>query len=434
MTSGTGRVPRERIAGNCGAPRIAVALLLSITIAGCATRTQRANSPPPSDDPLVAYQTQVATGSCVYRIRPEAALGGLAGALLSSVITQGVNYFGSALAEAAKETNDTVTANRNVEISAERFGPCMQIVRGWFHRGFFRDAESTAAFDDAARTWAAAGNAGAVNVDQLTLLWQRRMWLAAQPDFVFEAEVVRTTVKTAPDSTLLTLTPAFARLDHPISSAVLRPSKARSIAVFFAFHKADEDPSAPGTATGGLTVGLLRPGVALTFPPPVRDTNDTPNRGNDESKWFSISLGNASQPMTISALVSEHQDASAFLQFVADVFGGAKPELTNALQTALVPSTRAAAREGERAAAEAATTAYESALVAALASATACADTVTDALATASDLRGKLRSFNQAARVLGRTQVSEAIVPLVLDASKVRDGCAAASAELHKVL
>jgi hypothetical protein len=121
---------------------------VSLALAGCATRTQRADSEPPSPDPLLVYETEVSTGDCVYGSGNESALAGI---LALNAITQGVNYFGKALEEAAKETNDHAVANRNVEVTGSTFGPCMQIVRGWFHRGFFSADESRKAFDEAKR-------------------------------------------------------------------------------------------------------------------------------------------------------------------------------------------------------------------------------------------------------------------------------------------
>jgi len=334
------------------ADRLALLLVSSmLALGGCASRIQRADSAPPSPDPLLVYETEVTTGDCVYGSGNESALAGL---IAGNVISAGVNYFGKALDEAAKETNDHVVANRNVEVTAKTFGPCLQIVRGWFHRGFFSAEESTRTFTDATRTWVVADSSGPVTVDLLAKFWQRRMWLAAQPDFIFEARVVQTNATSPADATLLTLVPVFARLDVPISAAVLRPSKDRDVAVFFAFHKASEDPSAPGTANGGLSLGRLKPGVGLKFPPPISGTTNTPNRSSGESKWFTVALDTTTKPMTISALVSEHQDASAFLQFVSDVFTASKPAITTAIQTAAIPSMGAAAEETDRGKAESA--------------------------------------------------------------------------------
>src|SRR5205085_4423843 len=100
------------------------------------TRTQRANSDPPDPDPLLVYQTQVTTGSCLFHPPKRAArsfLDPITGALLGSFVEQGINQIGQALQEAAKETSDTAGAFRNVEITAQTVGPWLPVVRGLFH-------------------------------------------------------------------------------------------------------------------------------------------------------------------------------------------------------------------------------------------------------------------------------------------------------------
>lgn len=406
-----------------------------LACAGCAYRMQRADSAPPSDDPLLAYQTQVATGDCVFAPPPEKAsldkvrkaFAPIGEALLGGAIDQALNSVGQALQEAAKATDDQAIAARNVEVNGDTFGPCMRVVRGWFHRGFADGNESDKVLHESEHTWAAAENNGAVDAKNLSAFWKSRMWLAAQPDFLFEAQIVPTTIAGTSEARLLTLAPVYARLDHPISRAVLRPSRTRDVGVFFAFHTPEQDPSAPGTANGGIALGRLPPGVAVRFPPPVTETALTPNRGNDESRWFTIALPKATDKaaFTISALVTEHQDSSPVLQFFADVFGSAKPQISNTLQTALVPSQRQQAAETQTTQAESALSAYEDALVNALDAATACAADATSGLGAAAKVRALLRTFNQAARAAHRSgsAIDENIVPLSADPKKVQAGC-----------
>jgi len=412
--------------GNAGR---SVAILAAFLSAGCAYRMQRADSDPPSADPLLAYQTQVVTGDCIFGKPPDKMrllLAPIADALLGSAIEQAVNSVGQALQEAAKATDDQAAAARNVEINANTFGACLQVARGWFHRGFADEQESDKVRTQSAATWAAAERKGVIDPDNLKRFWDRRMWLAEQPDFLFEAQVVPTSITGGSDSTLLTLAPVYARLDYPISRAILRLSKERDVGMYFAFHTPEQDPAAPGTANGGLILGRLRPGVAMRYPPPVLDTDQTPNRGNDESRWFSIALPKDmidKKALTISALVTEHQDPSPFLQFWADVFGGAKPQITSTLQTALVPSLRQQAKETQATQAENALTAYEDALVKALDAATTCAASSNSGLGTAASVRGLLRAFNQAARAANRGTISEDTVPMSSDTMKVQSGC-----------
>ena len=74
----------------------------------------------------------------------------------------------------------------------------------------------------------------------------------------------------------LTLAPVYARLDEPISKSPLRASAARDVAVFFAFHDATSEPSAPSNASGGLALGRLERAADVRFPPADVSTLDTP--------------------------------------------------------------------------------------------------------------------------------------------------------------
>jgi len=409
-------------------------LLLCVASAldGCAVRTARQDSAGPSTPLATVYRTEVAMGSCVFRPRQEAFAAAIGSALLSSVVSQGVNYVSRALSEAAKETTDKATATRNIEVDQLTFGPCVQVVRGWFYRGFQNDDESRRVFSEATSTWASASDSNAIDPGKLTLFWQRQLWLAAQPDFVFEAEAVTFSGPATANSAVLALTPVYARLDHPIMMSSLRRSAARDVAVFFAFHEASASPDAPSPGSGGMVLGKLEPGQGVTFPPSV--PRPEPNRGADESRWFSVSVGSAKKPMTVATAVTEHQDASAFLQFVADVFSDAKQPITTALQEAIVPAKREQAQETERTREETALNTYEDSLSKALTAAAACANNVTDPLGTASDVRSKVRTLNKNARAAGRGQVDENLVPLSTDSPRVKNGCVALRDRLQSSL
>ena len=416
--------------------RIALGVLVAlVAISGCATRTYRADAAPTTGAPPTLYGTQVAIGECVFKPpgRAPAVAGAIATALASGAIAQGVNHLGRAIEEAAKATNDRVVASRNLEVSAQTFGPCVQVVRGVFYRGFDDPAQRKGTFEDATRTWA-RGAFGVLDEGRLSALWQRRLWVAAQPDFVFEAEIVPSDVVVRQNTRLLTLAPVYARLDEPISQSTLRRSAAREVAMFFAFHEATSEPTAPSNASGGLALGRLEPAVDVRFPPSEASTVETPNRSPTESRWFTLALTEARKPMTVTALVTEHQDASAFLEFLADVLGAAKSPVTAALQTSLVPSVAAQAEEAETARLEALHTAYEEALNRSLGAATACSAKTGDALDAASELRGRLRTFNRHARALRRDSIEESLVPLSVDAGAVQAGCARVRDALRRLL
>jgi hypothetical protein len=270
------------------------------------------------------------------------------------------------------------------------------------------------------------------------------MWIAAPPDFVFEGEITPSSAE-RPDERVLTTVPVYAQLNAPISQAVLRPSKAREVAVFFAFADVGGNLSAPEGPGAGIVLGRLEPGKEVKFfeesDPSTRSgtqnqTSDTQiNRGPLESRWFKVAVGETKKPMTVAALVTEHQDAQPFLQFVADVFNGAKPQITTALQTAVVPTMRAAAQESAQATKEKARTDYETALAAALVAAKECeTGELTDPVTKASEVRRKVRELNVAARANGSNQFNDEAVPLSTNASEVRRGCTALKAAMDELL
>lgn len=187
-------------------------------------------------------------------------------------------------------------AVRNVEVTNKTFGPCLQVARGWFFQ-WFDSAEQKNQMYEAGLNWAGATSGGAITLNRL---WGKQIWMAAQPDFVFEARIVPSSCEKVPspprkpeemknssqsadsgdkkrapspaksfdkkvvsssgdtsgkkdgsssdDSSenqescaneqALAMVPTYARLNAPISQAVLRPSKAREVAVFFAFADA----------------------------------------------------------------------------------------------------------------------------------------------------------------------------------------------------
>jgi hypothetical protein len=394
---------------------------------GCAGKSYRQDNAPPKSDLLMIYQTQVSIGGCIFELPKPGVrsqtktLEPITTALAISAVSQGVNYIGKALSETAKEATDGVTASRNILVTNNNFGPCIQILRGWFYRGF-KDSEGDKAKKIAEDTWANAVAKGTINPATLTELWSRRIWPASEPDFIFEAKIVPTSVSKETDH-LLTLAPLYARLNNPISNKLWR-SKSREVAVFFAFHNAGNDPTSPGNAAGGIILGRLDSSVDRHFPLPQNDIETTPNRDPNESKWFKLAIGENQKAMTISALVTEHTGAQPFLQFVADVFGGTKDSISENLQNALIPGLKDKDEENEKTKEESVRHAYESALIGALDAAKKCAAIDSDnPVSTSGDIRAKVRTLNKAARDYGKTPFDENSVKLSDVSSEVQKGC-----------
>src|SRR5262249_49141519 len=126
-------------------------------------------------------------------------------------------------------------------------------------------------------------------------------------------------------------------------------------------------------------------------------------------EWFKLAINPDSQktPLTISAFVTEHEDTSEFLLFVAKVFGGAKSTITEQLQTVAVPGKAAAAEEKEKAAKEAAASAYDKKFAEALAKLSDCAKGGDQQQELAANARVVMRDFNQAARAISKKEFTD---------------------------
>lgn len=405
-------------------------IVLLVLAPGCAQRRFAQDRRPPSrpvagvSSPLV-YRTEVGIGSCLADAHQVHAAMAIPAAVVASLISAGIDYVGAALEEAAKATEDKASAFRNVELARGDVGPCLQIVRGWFYE-FATEQERS---DVAAR---AVDWAGPIGETERKLLAERRMWLAAPPDFVFEAQVQTAAFGPPANGTFLTLAPRFAWLREPISHRILRFDKDRDVSVFFGFSPAGEKFGAVEGAGAGIVLGRLDRGVLRTYAPFESDTSKTPDRGTTESPWFGLKVGESKQPMRVSALVVEHQDASAFLGFVAAVFGGAKKELKTTAASALIPSERETARESELSAEETARSAFESALATMRAAAISCASEGDDAMSLAVKVRDSIRKFNAAARADDEDPFEEKLVPLSKDLAVVRNGCGALRAAIDQ--
>jgi hypothetical protein len=282
---------------------------------------------------------------------------------------------------------------RNIEISTKELEQyrCIQVVRGLFYLDNNAEQSARIRFNDGTT----------IREEQRKTLWDNGLWLASPPDFLFEGKLYPSENKQA-----FAVVPQIARLDYPIATRLLRPSKDRSVAVFFGFSPFPEKqrPDLQNSPGASLVLGNLEPGLELRFPTPQADAHKV-NRSAYESEWFSFatkaSTENDRVPFGISALVTETQDASEFLAFVAAVFQGAKDDITKQLQTAIVPTLAAEARESAQAAKENAQSKYDEAVASAMTALESCMTGTTNLPQLAARARITMRNVNQAARAAG---------------------------------
>lgn len=385
-------------------------LLLPAFLTACSTLRMREEVAVPPEKGRTIYGTQVALGKCALRKEgAEFAAAPIVGALVASAISEGVNRIGIALNEAAQKKEVSVSAARNIEISKNNFSgdpPCLQLVRGWFYIDPSREGKEEEDLDSdpkiiASRNWIDQD----LKLKSIKTLWRNGIWLAARPDFLFEGVLA-----SSMNGKAQTVIPHYTHFNEPLFTRLFRPGRTRHIAVFFAFHKPSEAAEMPTHPAATFIIGKLAPGEVRRYPyqqkildgleqkvttgnGAAQENRPILNRWPHESEWFSsLDLGDTPQPLKVSALITETEEASEFLGFVAAIFaGGGKEAVTKELQTSFVPEKRAAA-EVEKARNE---TELEEKIDAAVGALKACKDSASLQNATAA--RKALREINAGA-------------------------------------
>lgn len=389
------------------------------------------------------YGTQAAIGKCPSN-EGESALLSVIGA---SIVAQGVNRIGAAIRAAAAEETKQVLVRRNVELRADgNFGPCLLVSRGWFYDEKVPPEPSRAYDKKANSSFQYEGG-------KISDIRRSGLPLAATPDFFFEGQFVQLA-----DHKTTTLIPRYAYLDQPISQSDLRPSNSRQIIVLFALSDVGKSADLNKGQGATIVLGSLSSGRSKRFPNEdeglvsytCEDESESEGKSEDKSKctyasatqvmrsihesdWFSLDLPEKERkPMTLQVLVSETRSASAFLGFVADVFGDVQKDVATEFQTALIPSKRETAEESAQAANESVANTYDKAYAEAVTKISACGASPTDTT-KAAEARQSMRTLNKASRYADRGDVfaQEDIDAIQLSRlTSAATGCARALAKL----
>ena len=211
--------------------------VLVLVIGGCSTTTR--------------YGTHAYMGQCIFVRGGEAFPAAIGAAILPHLITEGVNYIGNALEEAAKAHTDTRLASVNFESSKQYFPGCVQIARGHFHSN-----KSALNFD-----WIKNTKFGA----KATQLQQSNILLASEPDFFFEGNF-----RISKDASAMSIYPVFLQFQGPIERRTLRPSGTRDVKLAFSIHKPEKAATDATSSSTELVFGRLEPRTIVEF-----DTQET---------------------------------------------------------------------------------------------------------------------------------------------------------------
>lgn len=340
--------------------------------------------------------TQVGVGACSFAYpRTNEGETKIAAALVTAAISQGVNLLVNAVADAAKAKTWSATAARNFQAKSGNFPQCVQVARGRFyttspHLGPWAD------------TWTGRKEA----------LISNGLFLADTPDFFFEGEITASEDKSA-----LSVRPVYSNFQRPIGTRALRPDPSRGIAVFLAITGPGGDPKLATAPAASLILGHQAPGTVKTYAEPGKTY-----RSPMESSWFTLTKADTVKPLTISALVTETQDASAYWDFISKVVGDAtvKQQLTSQLNTIFVPGAAAAEAATEASAASKAEDTADQKLAAAIAKLDACRTATSGVVTAASDARVALRAYMAADQAVDKASQTGLVTQTQIDQLNLR--------------
>ncbi len=268
---------------------------------------------------------QISVGDCLVaksRVDPAMERSAIAAAIASAAISQGVNYLGKALTSAGATKTWTVTGSRNFEATNNGFPTCIQVVRGSFSPSGTEDGNW-----NAPEGWPQ---------DLQAKLALKGIFLSDSPKFIFEGEVVASTDKSA-----LTVRPIIASYMEPIGKRLFRFGRERNVALFLSITSPGTKPALDTAPAATLVLGSFSPRSTKSY------HSNKSYSSPYESPWFTITKMDSLKPLTITAMLSETQDAQAFLTFIGGIFSDTKvvAALNTELGQVFIPK---ASEEAER--------------------------------------------------------------------------------------
>jgi hypothetical protein len=230
------------------------------------------------------------------------------------------------------------------------------------------------------------------------------LWLADPPDFFFEGQL-----DTSLSQNAYTLIPRFAQFSNPIDSQWYRSSD-RYIAIALTFHPPGTPATEKDNPSTALVLGKMSPNDQFNNWHSQINLVNSPNRFPGEGPWFQLALNEKDPPgpLTLTVSVTEKRDANEFLAFVAAVFKDSSKEITQELQSPLVPGKREAAEEEQKKAIEKAQNDYDGKYATALQKLNECIAASAEHEQKALAGRTAVRDLGQAARLANKAYDPEA--------------------------
>ena len=326
--------------------KIGGGVMLALCLAGCNQMGVRGAGGAGID----RTELRVFYGDCLF----SGESGALLAPVVSSVLSNTLDRFGTALRRLGEAETYSETDFRNLELSPGSQLNCIQVVKGTFE-----------------------GKGDGIEIGEAprAVKLPSQINLSSAPDFFIELRP-----RTSADAAFLTLQPTYLDYRGLLKDGSSPANASRSIAMQLSFHGAGKDAddnTAVGTTVllGNLRVGTTRdyavPPDSLDvtsaespwFPtfmpaggPPKRNASNAapaaPQPANPQPDDSTPSSGGTKVPMSLTVTVAETRSERPFILFLADVFDDTKEDVKTQLELMLLSEKRQQARDAAEAASQ----------------------------------------------------------------------------------
>ncbi|HET6941365.1 MAG TPA: hypothetical protein VFH89_04295 [Sphingomicrobium sp.] len=291
--------------------------------------------------------------------------------LITFGIEKALNLVGAALKKAGEDEVKTFYANGNFEGKpAALKEQCVLVLRGQFAGAI--DEKDIKDLVSAPPAW--TNRMLLPSSALVTLARQHRVYMTAQPDFMFEAAF-----RSSSDGTAFTLRPLYAALNKPVARPALNFSgDSRHVAIMISLVAPDAEFDADSNPGAEIVLGQLSPRTPVRFQFLKVGDNADYVGWPQESRWFPLKAEDVNGPFTVRVAVTETRTGSALAKFLSEMFEEVKPTLQTEAENRLIAAKGREAKVAEMQAEATLEASYQAAVSTALASLNQCASSTAD--------------------------------------------------------
>lgn len=286
-----------------------------------------------SHGPSKFFGTQVfASNDCILPQpgKKPGILGGIAAAVLPSLIEKSLDRLATAIRKAGEESVTNISRSTNIEIDKTLIPTCIQIVHGTFFTKKSQFENLNSQIKEKLLPTNEIKGASDVMNKPLEKLANLGVFIAETPFLFFEGNV-----RVSEDMSAIAISPSILIYNSLIESTDFK-NGTRDLVLSFTFSSAGQSALQGKGTYGQLQFSNLKTGTVLLFPDTAFET-----------PWIPIQITEKKSPRIVSVTASETKDANGFLLFLADVLDGSKDKVETVLKQTLIETERVKLKQQE---------------------------------------------------------------------------------------